>query len=124
MTQSVIHLYLKISNNCQIQLLLSSAKNFKGFPGGSVVKNPPAKAEDMGSIPGLGRSHILQINWAHAPQLLSLCFRAQELHLLKPEHSGACAPQEKPPQWEAPVPQLEKSPHSTEIQHSQKLNKI
>ena len=27
-----------------------------GFPGGSVVKNPPANAEDMGSIPGLGRS--------------------------------------------------------------------
>ena len=27
-----------------------------GFPGGSVVKNPPASAEDMGSIPGSGRS--------------------------------------------------------------------
>ena len=27
------------------------------FPGGSVVKNPPANAEDMGSIPGAGRSH-------------------------------------------------------------------
>ena len=30
-----------------------------GFPGGSVVKNLPASAgdtEDMGSIPGLGRS--------------------------------------------------------------------
>ena len=27
-----------------------------GFPGGSVVKNPPANAEDRGSIPGLGRS--------------------------------------------------------------------
>ena len=26
-----------------------------GFPGGSVVKNPPAKAGDMGLIPGLGR---------------------------------------------------------------------
>ena len=26
-----------------------------GFPGGSVVKNPPANAEDVGSIPGLGR---------------------------------------------------------------------
>jgi len=28
----------------------------KGFPGGSVVKNPPANAGDAGSIPGLGRS--------------------------------------------------------------------
>ena len=27
-----------------------------GFPGGSVVKNPPASAEDMGLIPGSGRS--------------------------------------------------------------------
>ena len=30
-----------------------------GFPGGSVVKNPPANAGDigvMGSVPGLGRS--------------------------------------------------------------------
>ena len=27
-----------------------------GFPGGSVVKNPPANEGDMGSIPGSGRS--------------------------------------------------------------------
>ena len=27
-----------------------------GFPGGSVVKNPPASAGDSGSIPGSGRS--------------------------------------------------------------------
>ena len=27
-----------------------------GFPDGSVVKNPPTSAGDMGSIPGLGRS--------------------------------------------------------------------
>ena len=30
----------------------------QGFPGGSVVKNLPANAEDMGSIPGLRRSHM------------------------------------------------------------------
>ena len=29
-----------------------------GYPGGPVFKNPPANAEDMGSIPGLGRLHI------------------------------------------------------------------
>ena len=28
----------------------------EGFPGGSVVKNLPANAGDVGSIPGLGRS--------------------------------------------------------------------
>ena len=27
-------------------------------PGGSVVKNLPTNAEDIGSIPGLGRSHM------------------------------------------------------------------
>ena len=27
-----------------------------GFPGGSVVKNPPAKVGGAGSVPGLGRS--------------------------------------------------------------------
>ena len=26
------------------------------FPGGSAIKNPPANAEDVGSVPGLGRS--------------------------------------------------------------------
>ena len=29
---------------------------FLGFPGGPVVKNPPANAEDMGLISGSGRS--------------------------------------------------------------------
>jgi len=36
--------------------------NFWGFPGGSVVRNLPAIAGDMGSIPSPGRSHMLQIN--------------------------------------------------------------
>ena len=30
----------------------------KGFPGGSVVKNPSASAGDTGSIPGPGRSQM------------------------------------------------------------------
>ena len=29
----------------------------EGFPGGAVVKNPPANAGDTGSSPGPGRSH-------------------------------------------------------------------
>ena len=33
-----------------------------GFPGGAVVKNPPANAGDMGSSPGLGRSHMPRSN--------------------------------------------------------------
>ena len=33
-----------------------------GFPGGTVVKNLPANAGDMGSSPGLGRSHMPRSN--------------------------------------------------------------
>ena len=33
-------------------------KNLQGFPGGAVVKNPPANAGDTGLSPGLGRSHM------------------------------------------------------------------
>ena len=32
------------------------------FPGGAVVKNPPANAGDTGSSPGPGRSHRLRSN--------------------------------------------------------------
>ena len=35
---------------------------FWDFPGGSLVKNPPANAGDTGLIPGPGRSHILWCN--------------------------------------------------------------
>ena len=49
-----------------------------GFPGGSVVKNPPANAGDVGLIPGWGRSpreingNLLQysclgISWIQEP---------------------------------------------------------
>ena len=36
------------------------------FPGGPVVKNLSANAGDMGSIPGLGRSHMPQGMNPHA----------------------------------------------------------
>ena len=54
------------------------------FPVGTVVKNPPAKARDTGLSPGPGRSHMLQSNEAHEPQLLSLHSRAHEPQLLSP----------------------------------------
>ena len=34
----------------------------RDFPGGAVVKNPPANAGDMGSSPGPGRSHMPRSN--------------------------------------------------------------
>ena len=87
----------------------------RDFPGDTVVKNPPANAGDTGSNPGPGRSHTPWSNWACAPQLLSLRFRAREPQLLslRAATTEAHAPrarapqQEKPPQWEAHTPQWE-----------------
>ena len=89
-----------------------------GFPGGAVVKNPPANAGDTGSSPGLGRSHMPQSNKARAPQLMSLRSRAHEPQLLspRPTTTEACVPrahapqQEKPLQWEARAPQQRVTP--------------
>ena len=41
----------------------------RDFPGGAVVKNPPANAGDTGLISELGRSHMPQSNEACAPWL-------------------------------------------------------
>ena len=65
-------------------VLFFSKNILGGFPGSSVVKNPPANTGDTGSIPGLGRSHMLWSNKTHVPQLLNLCSRAGERKLLNP----------------------------------------
>ena len=69
---------------------------------GPVVKNQPANAGDSSSISGPGwhrATKPVHNCWAHVPQLL------------KPMHPGAYAlQQEKPLQWEAHIPQLERSP--------------
>ena len=51
------------------------------LPGGPMVKNPPANAEDTGLIPGPGRFHMLQ---GKHP-------RAQALHQAKPLQQGGRA---------------------------------
>ena len=60
------------------------------------IKNLPANAGDMGSVPGPGRSHTLQSNQAHVPQLLSLCFAAREATTVRSPHttikSSPCSP--------------------------------
>ena len=64
--------------------ILSKNKNHKwGFPGGAVVKNPPVNAGDMGSSPGLGRSHMPRSNWALEPQLLSLRSATREAVIVR-----------------------------------------
>ena len=46
------------------------------IPGGSVVKNPPASASDVGSIPGSGRSPG-EGKWQPTPVCLTGKFHAQ-----------------------------------------------
>ena len=70
------------------------------FPGGSVVKTMPASAGDPGSIPDLGRSHMLRSSQAWVPQPLSLC-------VLEP---GSC-------NYWARVPQSLKSKHLKPVLH-------
>ena len=41
------------------------------FLGDLVIRNPPANAGDMGSIPSPGRSQVSQSNLASTPQPLS-----------------------------------------------------
>ena len=85
---------------------IQSKMTIGGFPGGAVVKNPPANAGDTGSSPGPGRSHMPRSNEARAPQLLSLCSRACEPQLLSSHATTTEAHtpkarallQEKPPQ--------------------------
>ena len=47
--------------------ILFLIKHFRNFPGGSVVKNPPAKAGDMDSIPDPGTKI------PHVSEQLNLC---------------------------------------------------
>ena len=102
----------------------------EGFPGGSEVRNLPANAGNMGSIPGPGRSHVPWDSWACAPQLLGLCSRAWEPQLrkrtctLEPRSATGAATAGRslhPATRERPLlSQREKSPPSNKDPASQK----
>ena len=92
----------------------------QGFPGGAVVENLPANAGDMGSSPGLGRSHMPWSIWAREPQLLSLrvwslCSATREAAIVKrPAHCDE--------EW-PPLAATRESPHTeTKTQHQPKVN--
>ena len=97
------------------------------FPGGPVVKNPPANAGDTGLIPAPGRFHMPGWGWGVGGwrgQLIPshnyrACFLqpvghnywAHAMHFLKPSCSRAHAlQQEKPLQWEVQAPQWRLAP--------------
>lgn len=71
--------------------LIKLSKHFSGASLRAQVKNPPANAEDMGSISDTGQLSPMPTE-ARMPR--------------------AHAPQEKSPQWAACAPQLESKPGS------------
>ena len=69
---------------------MSRSKSIALFwtPGGPVVRNPPCKAEDIGSIPGLGRSHM---PWATKP----MCHKCPSAQSPCSTAREACLPQQR-----------------------------
>ena len=63
----------------EIQLKVRKLKQMSDFSGGTVDKNLPATAGDMGLIPAPGRSHMPRSNEAQDPQLLKFLNRAHAL---------------------------------------------
>ena len=104
------------------------------FPGGTVVKNPPANAGDTGSRPGQGRSHNRGATnpvhhnywacalepashnyWAHVPQLLSPRATTTEARMLR-----ACALQQREATaMRSPRTTTKSSPRSPQLEKAQ-----
>ena len=45
----------QLINIHNLKIFFTTSNTYLGFPGGSVVKNPPANAVEVGSAPGWGR---------------------------------------------------------------------
>ena len=88
-----------------------------GLPSGTVVKNSPTSAGDMDSVLDLGKiPHATKsVCYNHEPVLWS---PKKE----KPKRSSL-PQQEKPLQWDSPVPQLEKSLGNNKDPAQPKVNK-
>ena len=86
-----------------------------------MVENLPANAGDTGSSPGLGGSHMPQCNWAHEPQLLSLC--VWSLCSATRRGHDSERPAHRDEEW-PPVATTRESPCTErKTQHNQKLKK-
>ena len=84
------------------------SRNSGDFPGGPVVKNPPANPGDMGLIPAPGGSHVPWSNWSRVPQLP-----------LSPRARGSAS--REAPAKRSPLTTTRESPFAaTKTQHNQK----
>ena len=83
------------------------------FPGGSVVKNPPANAGDTDSIPDPGRYPHASEQLSHMPPLLGLCSRMAATEAQAPK--SPCSATRGAMQYEA-CTQLESSLHSLRLE--------
>ena len=92
---------IQIVLNLWIQSNIILKHTHRAFPAGAVVKNPPANAGDVGSIPGPGTSHMPR---ATKPVHHNYCSRALEPQLLSPRATTteAHAPRDGAPQHEKP----------------------
>ena len=104
----------RIQRSCWYWYLVALRSWKVSFPGGSVVKNPPANSRDAGSIPDLGGSHV---PWSSKPVRLN--YRACALELGAATYWGPhvlwthTSQEEISSPWETRAPQLEKkSQHS------------
>ena len=59
---ALIKMELLYNDESKKNTYFSKKNNYRDFPGGTVVKNPPANAGDTGSSPGPGRSHMPRSN--------------------------------------------------------------
>ena len=94
-------------------------KNIRGgFPGGAAVENPPANAEDTGSGPGLGRSHVQRSKlgpWATIAEPA----RLEPVLGNKRGHDGE-RPTHRDEEWPPPATTRESPRTETKTQHSHK----
>ena len=58
LTLARLQISAKTNRFHETRVQIQSKSRARDFPGGAVVKNPPANAGDTGSSPGLGRSHM------------------------------------------------------------------
>ena len=82
-------------------------------------KNPHASAGDMGSTPGLGRSHMPWSNQAHAPQLLQPCTEPVLHERSRHMRSRCSTTREEPVQHDqrgARAARPERSPRSPQLE--------